>query len=244
MPDAALPPVVVLCGGLGTRLRAVLQDRPKALAPVGGVPFLSLLLGSLARQGAGRVVLAAGYLGEHLRVYAEAQAPDGLDVRVVEEPHPLGTAGALRFAQAEAGLAGPFLAANGDTLFTGSVRRLAEAHAAGGDARRATVALVPPPGGARFGRVTLGRDGRVTAFAEKDGQAGGWTNAGLYAIAPDALAHIRPGDAASLELDVLPGLVGRGLGGLTFPDATFLDIGTPESLAAAAGFVHALPSPP
>lgn len=243
MREPSLPPVVVLCGGLGTRLRAVVADRPKALAEVGGVPFLDVLLGGLARQGAQRVVLAAGYLGDHLRAHVEARAGGALHVAVVEEPRPLGTAGALRFAQHHAGLSGPILALNGDTLFTGPMARLAAAHTEAPDGRSITLALVPPPGGARYGRVTLGAQGQVVAFEEKTDRPGGWTNAGVYALSADALEAITPGEAASLERDVLPALAGRGLAAETFPEATFLDIGTPESLASATAFLqtHRLP---
>ena len=203
MPDT-LPPVVVLCGGLGTRLRAVVSDRPKALAPVGGVPFLDVLLGSLAAQGAHDVILAAGFLGDQLRAYAQeqAEAADGLSVRVIEEPEPLGTGGALRYAIAEARIESPFLALNGDTLFTGALAPLAQAHAASG--ATATVALVPPPGGTRFGRVSVSDDGQVTSFDEKDGRADGWTNAGVYALHPQALHSARLGEASSLERDIFP----------------------------------------
>lgn len=241
---AALPPAVVLCGGLGTRLRSVLADRPKALAEVGGVPFLDVLLAGLERQGVRHAVLAAGYLGDQLRAHVESyEAGRAMRVDVVEEPAPLGTAGALRFAQHRAGLDGRFLALNGDTLFTGAVARLADAHATATDGRTTTLALVPPPGGDRFGRVALGADGHPAAFEEKSAAPGGWTNAGVYVIEPDTLASLHPGEAASLERDVLPTLVGRGLAAVTYPEATFLDIGTPDSLAAAATFLQTHPVP-
>jgi NDP-sugar pyrophosphorylase family protein len=242
--DVVLPPAVVLCGGLGTRLRSVVSDRPKALAEVGGVPFLDVLLAGLERQGVRDAVLAAGYLGDQLRSHVESyEAGRTMRVQVVEEPAPLGTAGAIRFAQHRAGLAGRILALNGDTLFTGSIARLAGAHAAATDGRAVTLALVPPPGGDRFGRVALGADGHVTAFEEKSDAPGGWTNAGVYILEPEALSRLLPGEAASLERDVLPALVGRGLATVTYPEATFLDIGTPDSLASAATFLQTHPLP-
>ena len=78
----------------------------------------------------------------------------------------------------------------------------------------------------------------MTSFDEKDGRAGGWTNAGVYALRPQALDGARLGEASSLERDIFPGLVGRGLNGHVYADASFLDIGTPESLADAAVFVR------
>lgn len=226
------PPVVVLCGGLGTRLRAVVSDRPKVLAEVAGRPFLGWLLAHLRAQGARMVVLAAGYRAEGIAAFASAEAPAGLDVRVVTEPAPLGTGGALRYAADAAGLAGPFLALNGDTFFSGALALLADAHRT--RAARVTLALVHVPDAARYGAVQFDEaTGGVTAFEEKGREGPGWINAGAYAVAPEALAGLVPGRPASFERDVLPGLVGRGLYAVPFPEAAFLDIGTPEDYARA-----------
>ena len=85
---------VVLAGGLGTRLRSVLADRPKCLAPVGAQPFLLLLMRHLAAAGVGRFVLSLGHLAP--QVLDAVRGFDlGVPVQAVVEPHALGTGGGL-----------------------------------------------------------------------------------------------------------------------------------------------------
>ena len=223
-------PLLVLCGGLGTRLRSVVADRPKVLAPVDGRPFLGYLFDHLQREGLTDVVLATGYLGEQVEAFAAEHAPDGMRVRCVQEREPLGTAGALAFAAREAGLAGPFLALNGDTFFGGSLRKLADAHAA---TCAATLALVEVADASRYGRVIVDEgSGRVERFEEKGAAAGtAWITAGAYVLETDVLDGLQKG---SLEREIFPVLAAQGrLGARPFPDALFLDIGTPADFARA-----------
>ncbi len=238
MPDA-LPPIVVLCGGLGTRLRAVVADRPKVLADVAGRPFLAHLLDHLAAQGAREVVFSAGHLAGQIADFAAdfaAKAPQGLRLRTVVEEAPLGTGGALRFAASEAGLDGTFVALNGDTFFAGALARLVDAHRA---ARAPlTLALARVADAARYGTVRFEPStGLVTAFEEKGASGAGWINAGAYVVEAAALAALAPGQPASLECDTLPALVGHGLLAVPFPDAAFLDIGLPADYARAAALL-------
>jgi D-glycero-alpha-D-manno-heptose 1-phosphate guanylyltransferase len=96
--------------------------------------------------------------------------------------------------------------------------------------------LVRVPDTARYGRVTLDDKGALVAFTEKGDATGpGWINAGAYVLPRAVIESISPGCAVSLERDVLPLLVGRGLFGFD-TDGPFLDIGTPESYAAAEQF--------
>ena len=236
--DMPLPPVVILCGGLGTRLRSAVADRPKVLALIDGVPFLTLLLRHLHRQGVRDVVLSTGYLADQVRHYAELNAPQGITLRCVEEPHPLGTGGALRFAAAEAGLTRSFLALNGDTFFSGSLSALIEAHASAPDAL-ATLALTPVSDPSRYGTVELDADSRhVRAFHEKQSGTSGWVNAGAYVLSPELLARVPPDRAVSLERDLFSLMTGR-LVGVMFPHASFLDIGTPDDYQRAASVLRA-----
>jgi len=84
---------VVLAGGQGTRLRRVLSDRPKPLAPVAGRPFLEWVLRYLRGQGVKRAVLSTGYLADQIRKFADELDLSGIEVSCVEEKEPLGTAG-------------------------------------------------------------------------------------------------------------------------------------------------------
>jgi len=221
--------VLVLAGGLGTRLRGVVPDLPKVLAPVAGRPFLDHLLSELARRGARDVVLATGYRSDLVRRFAADGARWGLAVRYSEEHEPLGTGGAVVAARSLLP-SDPFVVLNGDTFVEVEWEAFAAAHRAAGAV--ITVAVVPVADSARFGRVLLADGDRVAGFTEK-GEAGpGLVNAGAYLIARDAPAAWGTEAPLSLERDVLPRYVGRGLQGFRCA-GRFLDIGTPVSLEEA-----------
>jgi NDP-sugar pyrophosphorylase family protein len=214
---------VVLVGGLGSRLRPAVADRPKALASVGGRPFLDWLLLALSEQGVGRVVLATGYLAAAFDPHLAGWRALGLEVELSREASPLGTGGAARLALDR--IEGDrLLVLNGDSFCPFDLTRLDPAPA---------LWLVEVEDASRFGSVELAADGRVRSFREKVGAVGpGLINAGVYFLDRADLAAIGPGRPASLERDVLPGLVGRGLRGVVGP-GPFVDIGTPQSYAAA-----------
>lgn len=227
---------VILCGGLGTRLRGVVDDRPKVLAPVAGEPFLGYLLDHLQGQGLSDIVLSTGHLGERVEDYAGNGDRWGVRVQCIREPEPLGTGGALRFVADVLNLQEPFLVLNGDTFFAGALSQLVDFHAAHPDAQ-ATLALVEVAEAERYGTVQINHEtGTVTAFLEKQpGRHGAaWINAGAYVLESSLLSSIPPGRNVSLERDVFPRWIGRGLYACPFPEATFLDIGTPEDYARAA----------
>lgn len=233
---AQLPAAVVLCGGLGTRLRDVVADRPKSLAPVAGRPFLAYLLDHLARQQVAEVILSAGHQAEQIVDFARTGIPSGLSATVSVEPMPLGTAGGIRFAAHDAQLTGTFLVLNGDTYFDGALRRLVEVHASRG--ATVTMALAHVDEAGRYGAVRFDEETLAgESFEEKSGRGPGWINAGVYVLSDSALADLPVGVPASLERDVLPTLVGRGLFAVPFADATFLDIGTPSDYEAAASIL-------
>lgn len=229
----SLPPLVILCGGLGTRLRPAVQDTPKVLAPVGGIPFLGRLLENLKNQGARDVILSTGYGAEQVREYAKDGAQWDIRIRYAREPEPLGTAGALRFAAMEARLHDAFLAINGDTFFSGELKRLVDFHR--DHKAKATVALVRVEDARRYGTVRFDAEsGAIEAFLEKNAASGSaWINAGTYALEPSVLESISTESVTSLEKDLFPHLVSQGLFGCMFPDAAFLDIGTPDDYARA-----------
>jgi NDP-sugar pyrophosphorylase family protein len=224
---------LVLAGGLGTRLRAVLSDRPKSLALVAGKPFLHYVLDYLRRQGLRRVILCVGYLASQVRDFTRDGQDWDLEVTYSLEQTTLGTGGALR--QASADLSEPFFALNGDTLFKVNLCALWEQHVRVGGL--ATVALLRVLEGSARGCVRLAEDGHILAFAEKPIQTQGrllpaLVNGGVYVLESQALSDIQPGQAASIEREVFPRLVARGLLAGHEQQAYFADIGTPESLAA------------
>ena len=225
---------VVLVGGEGTRLRPLTLDQPKPVLPIGGIPFVSLLLDRLAEAGVTRTVLSCGYLPDQLRAGIGAP-PAGMVVDVVVEDEPLGTAGAIAFAAAGR-VTGPFLALNGDVLGDADLGALVRAHLASG--ARASIGLTPVDDPTRYGVVVRDAAGRVERFVEKPPNADGlgprpwWVNAGLYVLDPSVLELIPAGRMVSIEREVFPQLVGDGL--LAFEDAGYWrDIGTFDSYRAA-----------
>jgi len=232
-------PVVILCGGFGTRLRPVVDDRPKVLAPVGGEPFLSHLLRHLRAQGCTDIVLSTGYLGEMIADYAGDGARWDVRVRYAREAEPLGTGGALRLTMEQAAIDGAFLAMNGDTFFSGAVKDLVVFHRERG--ARATLALVRVPDARRFGTVRTADSGAVEAFVEKQpGRTGAaWINAGVYVLEAASMADIPAGQHVSMERSVFPQWISKGLFGCRFPGAAFLDIGTPDDYARATRMLKA-----
>jgi NDP-sugar pyrophosphorylase family protein len=227
---------VILAGGLGTRLRPVVNDRPKVLAEVCGRPFLSYLLDQLQTAGAGQAVLCTGYLGEQIEA-ALGDCYCGLRLSYSQESAPLGTAGAVRAALARLG-SDPVLVLNGDSFFEADLADLSGYHQRHG--AQATLALARLADTRRFGRVVLAADGQVSAFEEKGARRGpGWINAGVYVLARQLLETIPAGGAVSLERECFPAWIGRGLYG--YPGrGRFLDIGTPESYAEAREFFAGL----
>lgn len=227
MIDAA-----ILCGGLGTRLQSVVADRPKALAPVAGRPFLAHLLNQLIEAGLKRVVLCTGYKGELVHV-TFGDTYSGLALEYSREPEPLGTGGGLRYAlpllQSETALV-----MNGDSFFAADLAGLLQIH--NEKNAEATMALAAVDDTSRYGRVTIGESGAVTAFQEKGAAQGpGLMNAGIYLVRKSMIESIPQDRPISLERDVFPGLASKGLYGVK-GNGRFIDIGTPESFALAESF--------
>jgi D-glycero-alpha-D-manno-heptose 1-phosphate guanylyltransferase len=220
---------VVLAGGLGTRLRPVVADLPKPLAPIAGRPFLHWLLEGFARQGIARAVLAVGYRAEAIRAALGARFA-GIELVYAVEETPLGTGGAIWAALglcAEARV----VVANGDSWIGASLAALAAA----APAADLVLTVRPVPDRARYGAVVVEGD-RVLGMAEKGGEGPGLVNAGLYLMRRDLPAR-RPMPASfSVEHDVLARPAGLDIRALV-TEAPFIDIGTPEDYAAAQGLI-------
>lgn len=235
--DADKLDAIILCGGQGTRLARVVADVPKPLAPVSKKPFLDYLLAFLARSQAVRsATLAVHHLAERItRYYATHRAP--LPLSIVQEEKPLGTGGAIMNCLGS--VEGPtFLSLNGDSICGGDLEGLIERHRSSDPGM--TLALIEVPDTSRYGRTILDASGRIVEFSEKAASAGpGLINAGIYVIDRDVLEPWS-GEALSMERDILPCAVRNGLVRGVELSGPFIDIGLPETYAAAAEFMRRL----
>ena len=230
--DLATVTAAILAGGLGTRLRAVVADRPKVLAEVRGRPFLTYLLDQVAGAGVRETLLCTGYLGEQVRG-AMGDSYRGMRLAYSQEASPLGTGGALRLA-APLLRSSCVLVLNGDSYCQADLGELWRRHCESQAA--ATILLARVEDTRRFGQVQTDEGGRVLRFEEKGGEGGaGWIYAGVYVMDRGILDSIPAGRAASLEKEVFPAWIGRGLCGHR-GGGRFLDIGTPESYREAEEF--------
>lgn len=228
---------VVLCAGLGTRLRPLTGQVPKPAVPLCQVPLIRYGLGLLAGAGIRRVVVNLHHQPEAMAAAAGAAAAElGLELALSREPVMAGTAGALRQAAPLLSEAEAVVVLNGDVLFDVDLAAALSAHRATG--ALATMALLPMPAGARYAAVELDEAGRVRRIAGKFGPGGGgltpWHFPGLHVVSPELLALIPalPFEC-DLNRDLYPPLMGRGLVRGLVRYGAWRDLGTPASYLAA-----------
>lgn len=230
-------PVLLLVGGMGTRLRTVLSGKPKPLAPVGDVPFLELLVLQIHSHGLRRLVMCTGFHADQIQQEFGDGRKWNVTIEYSEETRPLGTAGAMKLAERFLSSAAEFVVMNGDSFLELDLQKLIRFHRETGG--WASIAVRRVPDAARYGTVQLDRQNRVVRFGEKLGiQEPGLINGGVYVFNREVLAHI-PEGASSLEKDVLPGLLEHGVFALE-QNGMFIDIGTPEDYARAQSLYRSL----
>ena len=216
---------VVLAGGEGTRLRPLTYTVPKPVLPLAGRPHIAYVIDWLVGHGVDDVIISCGFLAEGMRK-ALAEPQPGVEIRYAEEPDARGTAGAIRFA--EDMLADRFLVLNGDILCDLDLTALIEQHERTG--AEATIALYPVDDPTGYGLIHRHEDGEITEFLEKPEPEQIDTdeiNAGAYLLERSVLDEIPPDKAVSIEREVFPRLIGKGLYGIRL-EGYWIDIGTPE----------------
>jgi len=188
------PPVVILCGGRGTRLRERTETLPKALVEIGGMPILWHVIGIYAAQGFGRFLLATGYLGETVAEFVAAEAwPEGVEVECVDTGLDTPTGG--RIACLAPRLEDDtFCATYADGVADIDLGALLDFHSGRGNL--ATMTVVRPH--LQWGVAELGPDGAVAGFVEKP-RSDHWINGGFFCFEPGALDYIDEGSVLERE---------------------------------------------
>jgi NDP-sugar pyrophosphorylase family protein len=221
--------VAVLAGGLGTRIRDVLGELPKVLAPLGDETLLDSQLRWLSRWRARRIILCLGFrhkaVVEHL---ARVPVNEATVVPSIES-EPLGTAGAIALAR-EHLESDTVLVMNGDTLLDGDLGAFIDAHRTCSAA--CSILCVSVDDAARYGRILADSDDRVTGFEEKGRGGPGVVSAGAYLMERVFLEEWLAMAHGSLEKDIFPNALDGSVRAFV-GDFRFLDIGTPESLERA-----------
>jgi len=218
---------LILAGGEGTRLRPLTSTIPKPVVPLVARPFISYMLEWLRSHGVDDVILGCGFMADGVRGVLGDGSGLGIRLRYLEEPEPLGTGGALKFA--EELLDERFFMLNGDVLTDIDLTAQLEQHERSG--ARATLALYPVEDPSAYGLVRCNSDGSVREFIEKPGLDlldTNLINAGAYILEREILNGMPPaGTNVSIEREVFPRLVDAGLYGYA-ANGYWMDIGTPD----------------
>lgn len=228
--------VIILAGGLGTRLRSVVSDVPKCMAPVGGRPFLAWILQWMERFDVGHIVLSLGYLNEVVTDWIHNEYKGKTPVDWVIEETPLGTGGGIRLAMSKV-KSDRSIILNGDTFFNVELNAF---HSFSKEADTPlAVALKPMTDFDRYGSVTLSADGRITSFNEKKHCDKGLINGGIYCI--DSRAGLFDGmdQKFSFEKEILEPMSASGNIAGFISDGSFIDIGIPQDYNLAQTFLPA-----
>lgn len=224
---------VILAGGIGSRLRSVVPDLPKPMAPVKDRPFLEYQLDYWITQGISSFVLSVGYRYEAIVDYFGNRYKDA-ELDYVIERIPLGTGGGLLLAVEKIGGDDPFLLLNGDTYFAVDLKTLSK-FALENDADWC-FSLFRANEEGRYMGMEVSAQGKIISLKSGTGHPGRLANGGVYWVHPRALSggKFSPGDKVSLEDDILPAAMGSGqrLFGIEFP-GTFIDIGVPDDYRRA-----------
>lgn len=228
----AAPLAVILAGGAGTRIRHLLPDLPKPLAPVAGRPFLEWTIRYLRKQGLNSIVISSGYLAAKIEAFAAEQG-----VACVSEPVALGTGGGFLHAlAASVDQQCDVLGCNGDSLVLADLQPLLRTLQ--DKTVDAALLAVRVAEASRFGTLQLGPDGTLRGFAEKRAGAG-LVNGGVYLFRRAVIGRFPEKRPLSFEYDVFPSLLAMGARIATvLCDAPFLDIGTEATLAQADAFIR------
>jgi len=226
---------VILCAGIGERLRPLTLDRPKCMVDVGGVPLIARTIAALRRHGFSRLYVNLHYMPDAVTEYLGDGSRFGVEVRYSRESKLLGSAGGTK--QFERFLPQTFLVAYGDVLTNADIGRLWHSHAlAQADA---TLLVHRSERPWECGVVEFDEDGCVTSLVEKPARnavTSDWVNSGVFVLDRSVLDLVALGENCDFSFDVFPAMLeaGRRIVAVPLaPDEYVIDIGTPAGLESA-----------
>lgn len=217
---------IILIGGLGTRLRPLTCNTPKPLLPVVNKPFLLYQIELIKKYGIRDIVLCMAYLPAEFKKYFGDGRKFGVKISYAIEKKPLGTGGAIK--NAERFIKGPVLIFNGDVLTDLNLAKLIKTHKL--KKSKATITLVKVKDPTSYGLVETAKSGKILQFLEKPSLnqvTCNTINAGTYLFEPEIFDKIPPGIVYSVERELFPTLLKRGIPLYTYIHYGYwIDIGT------------------
>ncbi|MBN2121133.1 MAG: NTP transferase domain-containing protein [Candidatus Omnitrophica bacterium] len=231
-------PILILAGGLGTRLKALVPDIPKPMVAFRGKPFLEYQIEYVKNKGLDNIILCISHLRDSIIDYFKDGKEQGVSLRYSIEPQPLGTAGAIKKAAESFDLPDYFFVINGDTFVEWQPSKLLRVFL---KTKSKIVLGLSRVSGRDVSRVETADDGKIIFYKEKalvasKAAKAAYSGAGVYVIARD-LFKLWPEKRLSLEYDCIPRLVSQGRAYGLLLDSEVYDIGTPERLKVFERFL-------
>ncbi len=223
------PPIIILAGGLGTRLKSVVPDLPKCMAPVNGKPFLMYVIDYFQQQSITDFIFSLGYKHEMIKEYLNNQYAT-INIQYSIEEELLGTGGAIKKACSLAADKNVFVT-NGDTLFKANISSLQSFHKQKN--ADCTLALKPMDKFSRYGVIELNEDDSIKSFNEKKYYENGLINGGLYMLNVEPFLSASLPDKFSFETAYLEKHFNQHKMFGLIQDKYFIDIGIPEDYEKA-----------
>lgn len=226
-----------MAGGLGTRIRHLLNSKPKPMYEVHGRAFVEWVCLYLKEMGFDEVILSVGYRAEVIEEHFAGQPVPGVRVTCFSEAEPMGTAGGFWNAARQSELEPEaWLVLNGDSLLLADLEAMAGDFLAS-DFSAGMLALEVPDT-SRYGSLSLGNDGRLIGYSEKK-PGKGLINGGVYFLRHRLAHYFEQPTPLSFETDIFPSLVSADEAVKAYPcDAPFIDIGTEQTLPETAAFIQ------
>ena len=231
MPKLQDLDVMILCGGLGTRLQSLDPNTPKVMMKFEDRPFLDIVIQHLKGQGLKRFILCTGHKSHWIEDYYKQNDP-GVEIVYSWEEKPLGTGGAIKHARGHL-KSDPFFVLNGDCYCDVNFQHFLDFHLEKG--KIATIVASYVEDSKDFGTLDIDDQGQIHAFLEKQDRGSQYINAGRYCFNQVVFDLMPDADKFSIEFDVFPKIVEQGLYGFKH-EGEFFDIGTPERFKKATEF--------